>query len=45
MKLKLENYKEQIQDWPQEGHHLMAQYDDERLACTSLTGKPSGNLP
>ncbi|MDQ1098233.1 MULTISPECIES: DUF4291 domain-containing protein [Chryseobacterium] len=31
MKLKLKNYKEQLQVWPQEGYHLMAQYDDEKI--------------
>lgn len=31
MKLKLKKYKEQLQDWPQKGHHIMAQYDDEKI--------------
>ncbi|SHL33942.1 protein of unknown function [Chryseobacterium carnipullorum] len=31
MKLKLKKYKEQLQDWPQEGYHLMAQYDNDRI--------------
>lgn len=29
MKLKL--YKEQIKEWPQTGHHIMAQYDDNKI--------------
>lgn len=31
MKLKLKKYKEQLQEWPQKGHHIMAQYDDEKI--------------
>ncbi|GAA3594325.1 DUF4291 domain-containing protein [Flavivirga amylovorans] len=29
MKLKL--YKEQIKEWPRNGHHIMAQYDDDKI--------------
>jgi len=31
MKLKLKKYKEQLQDWPQKGYHIMAQYNDEKI--------------
>lgn len=31
MKLKLKKYKEQLQDWPQKGHHIMAQYDNQEI--------------
>ena len=31
MKLELEKYKEQIKDWPNTGHHLMAQYNEETI--------------
>ncbi|WP_347219767.1 DUF4291 domain-containing protein [Chryseobacterium sp.] len=31
MQLKLKKYKEQLKDWPQNGHHIMAQYDDETI--------------
>ncbi|MCQ9634396.1 DUF4291 domain-containing protein [Chryseobacterium sp. WG23] len=31
MKLTLKKYKEQLPDWPQKGHHIMAQYDDEKI--------------
>ncbi|WP_027387310.1 DUF4291 domain-containing protein [Chryseobacterium gregarium] len=31
MQLKLKKYKEQLQDWPQQGRHIMAQYDDEKI--------------
>lgn len=44
MKLKLKNYKEQIQDWPQEGHHLMAQYDDEKIIVYQSYRKTIGEF-
>ncbi len=44
MKLKLKNYKEQIQDWPQEGHHLMAQYDDEKIIVYQSYRKEIGEF-
>lgn len=44
MKLKLKNYKEQIQDWPQEGHHLMAQYDDEKIIVYQSYRKAIGEF-
>lgn len=31
MKLKLKKYKEQLQDWPQKGYHIMAQYDEDKI--------------
>lgn len=31
MKLTLKKYKEQLSDWPQKGHYIMAQYDDEKI--------------
>jgi hypothetical protein len=31
MKLTIKKYKEQLQDWPEKGHHIMAQYDDEKI--------------
>ncbi|AXG68737.1 hypothetical protein KORDIASMS9_00953 [Kordia sp. SMS9] len=31
MKLNIQNYKEQLNEWPQNGHHIMAQYDDEKI--------------
>lgn len=44
MKLKLKNYKEQIQAWPQEGHHLMAQYDDEKIIVYQSYRKAIGEF-
>ena len=31
MKLSIQNYKIQQSEWPQNGHHIMAQYDDEKI--------------
>jgi hypothetical protein len=31
MKLKLKKYCEQLMDWPKEGYHIMAQYDNEKI--------------
>ena len=29
--LKLESYDEQLKRWPKQGHHILAQYDDEKI--------------
>ncbi|KAA0129816.1 DUF4291 domain-containing protein [Chryseobacterium sp. SN22] len=44
MKLKLKKYKEQLQDWPREGHHLMAQYDDEKIIVYQSYRKEIGEF-
>lgn len=31
MKLTLKKYTEQIQEWPKEGYHIMAQYDEDKI--------------
>jgi hypothetical protein len=31
MKLKTKLYKEQVKEWPQTGHHIMAQFDEEKV--------------
>lgn len=31
MKLKIENYTEQLKRWPQEGYHIMAQYYEDKI--------------
>lgn len=31
MKLQLEKYKEQLKNWPETGHHIMAQYNDDTI--------------
>lgn len=44
MKLKLKKYKEQLQDWPQQGHHIMAQYDDEKIIVYQSYRKEIGEF-
>ncbi|KFF09292.1 DUF4291 domain-containing protein [Chryseobacterium luteum] len=46
MKLKLKKYKEQLQDWPQKGHHIMimAQYDDEKIIVYQSYRKEIGEF-
>lgn len=29
--MKLKKYTEQLKEWPKEGYHIMAQYDDEKI--------------
>ena len=31
MNLKIEKYKKQLENWPEFGHHIMAQFDDEKI--------------
>jgi len=31
MKLKTKSYKEQLKEWPEKGHHIMAQFDEEKV--------------
>ena len=31
MKLKLEKYRTQKEKWPETGHHILAQYDEEKI--------------
>ena len=42
MKTKL--YKEQVQEWPQNGHHIMAQYDDEKIIVYQSYRPQIGNF-
>jgi len=44
MKLKLKKYKEQLQDWPQKGYHIMAQYDDEKIIVYQSYRKEIGEF-
>jgi hypothetical protein len=44
MTLRLKKYKEQIRDWPQEGHHLMAQYDGEKIIMYQSYRKEIGEF-
>lgn len=42
--LKLKNYKEQLQDWPQQGYHIMAQYDEEKIIVYQSYRKEIGEF-
>lgn len=44
MKLKLKNYKEQLQDWPQRGYHIMAQYNEEKIIVYQSYQKEIGEF-
>lgn len=44
MDLKLKKYKEQLQEWPQTGHHIMAQYDDEKIVVYQSYKKSIGEF-
>lgn len=44
MKLKLKKYKEQLKDWPQKGHHIMAQFDDEKIVVYQSYRKEIGQF-
>lgn len=44
MKLKLKKYKEQLQDWPRQGNHIMAQYDDEKIIVYQSYRKEIGEF-
>lgn len=44
MKLLLKPYKEQVKEWPHEGHHIMAQYDDEKVIVYQSYRPAIGNF-
>lgn len=44
MKIKLKKYKEQLQDWPEQGYHIMAQYDDEKIIVYQSYRKEIGEF-
>ncbi|REC44758.1 DUF4291 domain-containing protein [Chryseobacterium pennipullorum] len=44
MNIKLKKYKEQLQDWPQQGYHIMAQYDDEKIIVYQSYKKEIGEF-
>jgi hypothetical protein len=43
MKLKIKKYKEQLEEWPESGHHIMAQYDNERIVVYQSYRPAIGN--
>lgn len=44
MKLKIKLYNEQIEKWPQQGHHIMAQYDNEKIIVYQSYRPEIGNF-
>jgi len=44
MELTLKKYKEQLQGWPHKGHHIMAQYDDEKIIVYQSYRKEIGEF-
>ncbi|MCB0399092.1 MAG: DUF4291 domain-containing protein [Winogradskyella sp.] len=44
MKLKIKLYKEQIEKWPLQGHHIMAQYDNEKIIVYQSYRPEIGNF-
>jgi hypothetical protein len=44
MKIELKKYSEQLQEWPQTGHHIMAQYDDEKIIVYQSYRKEIGEF-
>ena len=43
MKIEIENYLEQEKRWPQEGRHILAQYDDESIIVYQAYRKAIAN--
>jgi len=44
MKINLKKYKEQLKDWPEKGHHIMAQYDEEKIIVYQTYRKEIGHF-
>ncbi|MEP0266393.1 DUF4291 domain-containing protein [Dokdonia sp.] len=44
MKLNIKSYKEQLKEWPEAGHHIMAQYDDEKVIVYQSYRPAIGNF-
>ncbi|MHA7058092.1 DUF4291 domain-containing protein [Aquimarina sp. M1] len=44
MKLEVTNYKEQEKNWPQQGYHIMAQYDDDSIVVYQSYNPAIGNF-
>lgn len=44
MKLKIKLYNKQIEKWPQQGHHIMAQYDNEKIIVYQSYRPEIGNF-
>ncbi len=44
MKLSIKPYKEQLKQWPQIGHHIMAQYDEKKVIVYQSYRPAIGNF-
>ncbi|WP_405565642.1 DUF4291 domain-containing protein [Polaribacter sp. Asnod6-C07] len=44
MKLKTKLYKEQLQEWPEKGYHIMAQFDEEKVVVYQSYRPEIGNF-
>ena len=44
MKLDLKKYKEQVENWPKSGYHIMAQYDNEKIVVYQSYKKEIGDF-
>ncbi len=44
MKLNIKSHKEQIEEWPSEGHHIMAQYNDDEIVVYQSYRPEIGNF-
>jgi len=44
MTLQLKSYKEQLKTWPNQGHHIMAQYDDDKIVVYQSYRSEIGNF-
>lgn len=44
MKLKIKKYTEQLKEWPEKGHHIMAQYDEEKVIVYQSYRPEIGNF-
>ncbi|AKK72496.1 hypothetical protein OK18_07535 [Chryseobacterium gallinarum] len=44
MNIRLKKYKEQLKVWPQQGHYIMAQYDDEKIVVYQSYRKEIGKF-
>ena len=44
MNLKTKLYRDQLKDWPEKGHHIMAQFDDEKVIVYQSYRPEIGNF-
>lgn len=44
MKLRLEPYQDQLTEWPKEGQHIMAQYDENKIVVYQSYRPETGNF-